>query len=180
MSTLRDRLLSKVVEVKGPLDTPCWEFTGAKRGYGYGYLRDDNNGPKLQAHRVSYEAFVGPIPAGLCCLHFCDTPSCVNPAHLWRGTQQDNVDDMMKKGRGHDQRGERNNYQTILTEREVSYIKWLLREGFHTQQEIADMFGLDFRAVSDIKRGIRWAWVLPVEPPPLPALELTEKENRRA
>ena len=74
----------------------CWLWGGGKnkKGYGQFFL----NSRRL-AHRVSYELFVGPIPDKLCVLHTCDAPSCVNPNHLWLGTNQDNINDRVKKGR---------------------------------------------------------------------------------
>jgi hypothetical protein len=76
----------------------CIEWTAARLPNGYGkikrqsYLLDG-------AHRVSYELFVGVIPDGLFVLHRCDNRLCVNPSHLFIGTQKDNIDDMVSKGR---------------------------------------------------------------------------------
>ncbi len=53
----------------------------------------------LLAHRISYELAYGPIPDGLNALHTCDNPPCINVEHLFLGTQQDNMDDKMAKGR---------------------------------------------------------------------------------
>jgi len=75
----------------------CWEFTGARKHNGHGYFWD---GSKLiLAHRYSYEQHFGPIPEGLCILHKCDNPPCVNPEHLFVGTKSDNIKDRDKKGR---------------------------------------------------------------------------------
>lgn len=67
--------------------------------HGYGQL--NFNGAITKAHRLSYAAFVGPITGGLFVCHKCDNPKCCNPAHLFLGTQQDNVADMVAKGRSH-------------------------------------------------------------------------------
>lgn len=56
-------------------------------------------GKTVRAHRASYKFYRGPIPDGLWVLHRCDVRCCINPDHLWLGTHQDNVDDMMAKGR---------------------------------------------------------------------------------
>lgn len=74
----------------------CWIWMGA--GIRYGHLRVD--GRLVKAHRASWEAFVGPIPAGMHVLHRCDVGFCVNPAHLFLGTHADNMADKERKGRG--------------------------------------------------------------------------------
>ena len=74
----------------------CWLWTGAVFGGGYG--RITVNGKRVAAHRFSYEAANGPIPDGLFICHSCDVKSCVNPAHLFAGTQADNMQDWTRKG----------------------------------------------------------------------------------
>lgn len=82
----------------------CWLWLGTTSN---GYGRIDHGGKTLRAHRASYEEFVGPIPKGFCVLHRCDTPCCVNPEHLFLGTQQDNMSDKAaKRSRRHPARGD--------------------------------------------------------------------------
>lgn len=75
----------------------CWEWQGTKVQGGYG--RFGVNGNMRLAHRVAYEAFVGPMPEGAETLHSCDNPPCVNPEHLRAGTHQDNMRDRSARGR---------------------------------------------------------------------------------
>lgn len=79
------------------LDTPCWEWMGTKNLNRYGNF--SSRYFSSLAHRASWEIFIGPIPDGLVICHKCDNPSCVNPEHLFLGTQHDNMQDMAQKGR---------------------------------------------------------------------------------
>ena len=94
--SIEERLFSKVNKT-----ADCWIWTGSKDRKGYGRLmvkEGDRNVPRL-AHRISYTCLVGPIPEGLFVCHRCDNPACVNPAHLWLGSNRDNAYDMIQKGR---------------------------------------------------------------------------------
>jgi hypothetical protein len=76
--------------------TNCWIWQKAlRKGYGLTW----HKGKKVYAHRLMYEFVRGPIPPGLCVCHSCDNPRCVNPDHLWVGTERDNLRDMASKGR---------------------------------------------------------------------------------
>ncbi len=113
----------------------CWIWTASKRAKGYGayvWANDAGNIVQGRAHRFSYVLFYGPIPEGVCVLHTCDNPACVNPEHLWLGSNADNNKDMCLKGRhvsggtrlrergllGDYERGE-NHHGAILTEKIV-------------------------------------------------------------
>ena len=90
---LRDRLLAQCDK----REDGCWIWnrTIVQR---YGQLR--GRGAKLvRAHRASYETFVGEIPDGLCVLHSCDRPLCINPDHLRVGTRAENMAEAAQRGR---------------------------------------------------------------------------------
>jgi len=87
----------KKVEVGTP--DACWHWTANKNNKGYGLFRPGASAQKRLAHRISFAMSNGPIPDGLCVLHKCDMPSCVNPAHLFLGTMLENTQDMDRKGR---------------------------------------------------------------------------------
>lgn len=79
----------------------CWLWTASTRDKGYGAFSYRVDGKQIQdrAHRYSWVLRHGAIPDGLWVLHRCDVPACVNPAHLFLGTSDDNISDMIKKGR---------------------------------------------------------------------------------
>lgn len=79
------------------VSSDCWEWTGAIKGSGYGYIR--NEGRIDRAHRVAWELEYGPIPEGKWVLHTCDNPRCVNPGHLYLGDRAQNMRDAHKRRR---------------------------------------------------------------------------------
>lgn len=97
--SLEDRFWEKVNK-NGPfiIDTPCWEWTGSLTK-GYGYIGINNCTKNEYAHRLSWIMAYGEIPDKLHVLHKCDNSKCVNPDHLWIGTNKDNQQDMIRKGR---------------------------------------------------------------------------------
>lgn len=134
----------------------CWLWTGKVGPSGYGEIRRKRGDPNSKAHRVSYELHKGPIPEGMCVCHTCDVRLCVNPDHLWLGTNADNVADKMRKGRHRTgpQHGS-HNPQAKLTEAQARAIKADPR----VQTKIAADYGISQCAVSDIKVGRRWAFL---------------------
>lgn len=97
----------------------CWIWIGNRKtnssGRTYGGFKV--KGKMRQAHRVSWEMHRGAIPAGLFVLHSCDNPPCVNPDHLFLGTQKDNALDRDRKGRREAPQGEKNGFAKLTSEK---------------------------------------------------------------
>lgn len=122
----------------------CWLWTSGWDTDGYGLLTGNK-----KAHRVSYEIHLGPIPPGMCVCHKCDTPACVNPAHLFLGTNQDNTKDRVTKGRG--SVGARSPHAK-LTESDVMEIL----ASSESKRTIAAKYGVTFGTIAHIRRGRSW------------------------
>ena len=137
-ATVEERFMAKVKRDDGG----CWIWTAYKQGRGYGRFLLD--GQLQYTHRVAYALFVGPIPEGLQVCHSCDNPPCVNPAHLFVGTRQENTADCMAKGRnvlppilrGEDQLGAK------LAKIQAVEIRRRYAMGGVTQRKLAAKFGV--------------------------------------
>ena len=153
-------------KVMRPMDwTSCWEWQGAKRRLGYGRFKTKSY-TTVSAHRLSYALYYGVSPGEMHVCHRCDNPQCVNPEHLFLGTNADNVADKVTKGRaiGRDQRGERN-AAAKLTARAVDEIRDLISAG-HKNTHIAARYGVTHQLISRIRRGRSWVVGMEgVEPP---------------
>lgn len=112
----------------------CWNWIGAALNRGYGKI--SHNKKTRAAHRVSFEIAYGTIPVGLFVLHKCDNPLCVNPFHLFLGTQLDNMHDRNKKGRANLQRGE-DHYACKYSDELIAYIRSRVASGLVSQSELA-------------------------------------------
>lgn len=131
----------------------CWLWIGTTTwGYGLIWEGGKRNQKLLRAHRASWLIHYGPIPDGLFVLHKCDTPSCVNPTHLFLGTQKDNIQDSIDKDR-HAYGGK--NGQSKLTAKQVETIRFLLSFG-HTHSSIAEKYGVARSTISGINTGKSW------------------------
>lgn len=147
--TDRDRLLSKVFFEP---NSGCWlwEASLLKDGYPQFYF----NGQNRRATRVSYDLFVGKIPDGMQVCHKCDVPTCVNPDHLFVGTQKENIAYCRTKGRIYKK----------LSKEVIFDIRAALANGI-AQKAIAQAFGVCQATISFINtgRGARGLQVYPVE-----------------
>jgi HNH endonuclease len=152
-SNVEERFWKKVNKTE-----TCWHYTGGKTHFGYGAFMIHKDGKKYLegAHRFSYALAFGPIPEGLRVLHRCDVPGCVNPDHLFLGTQLDNMRDMYSKGRGRTgkpQRGELS-AKAKLTWDQVREIRRLYPS--LEQKELAKRFGVKQANISRIILGVIW------------------------
>lgn len=129
----------------------CWLWTGAKRSNGYGSFvwHEGDQRVNSRSHRYSWKLHYGEIPEGMYVCHHCDTPACVRPDHLFLGTNQDNMDDMMAKGR----RG-----TARLSPDLVRQIRNEARNGA-IHRAIARRFRVARSTVSQICRGETWRHV---------------------
>lgn len=133
-------------------DTGCHVWTGAKTETGYGRIWYD--GKVVRLHRLAYERHTGTkIPKGKCVLHDCDSPPCVNPAHLFLGTQQDNIQDCVRKGRLKivHHKGEKHIGSKLTNEQVVE-----IRARTESQRKLAKEYGVSFQTISRIKRHEQW------------------------
>jgi len=131
----------------------CLLWQGAKTEDGYGYFRARNGGVHL-CHRHAWELMNGSIPPGLCVLHRCDVPSCINIDHLFLGTPQDNMRDMVNKGRASVRPGE-SNPRAYLTYTLVKEMRILFDNGMSTT-DVARHYGIPRSTASNVVYRYNW------------------------
>ena len=136
----------------------CWPWVAAKaNGYGRVWLGGSPpTGRLYPAHRIAWVLVNSPIPDGLCVCHHCDNPACVNPAHLFLGTNEDNMADMVAKGR--QVRGELHG-RAKLTEAEVRAIRREYAVGDITYREIGEQYRVSLPLIHNIVHRKRWKHV---------------------
>ena len=159
--TLEERFWPKVL--KGA-EKECWLWQANKNNMGYGMIQSLEYGRKILAHRASFIIKNGPIKDDICVLHRCDTPSCVNPNHLFLGTKLENNKDRDAKGRtryGHNPlypppifRGEDAN-SSKLTNTKVLEMRDLMSRGA-TTREMVVRYGIERSTVKRIRNRRTW------------------------
>lgn len=135
-------------------ENPCWTWIG--KGHRTNFdMKNIQEAAFCGIHesvsRFSYMSFKGSIPQGMCVCHTCDRPICVNPAHLKLGTNQDNVDDKMFKGRLAPHLGTKNPSAKLTDAAVLEIFK-----ATGTMREIAEDYGVATGTIKDIKKGRTW------------------------
>ena len=156
-----DRVLEKIVRI--PF-SGCWVFMGATNDFGYGIVGTGGRGaPNDRAHRITYRHFCGEIPSGMFVCHRCDVPSCCNPDHLFLGTNQDNVRDMISKGRNSPPPRNPHVVGSVhpgskLTEDQVVRIREAYSRGVK-QKDLAQQYGVVHQTISKVVNNRRFKHV---------------------
>lgn len=132
-------------------DGECWDWVRGKDKDGYGSFWLNNE--DIRAHRLSYIIKNGQIPRNMFICHKCDNPACVNPDHLFLGSNRDNINDMLSKGRT--RKGEMNN-GARLKERQVTEIKKIYLTGKVSSRALAKQFGVGKGTILRIVNGDTW------------------------
>ena len=142
-----ERFAKGVVKTDG-----CWIWKLSKDKNGYGIFKGMIGQTEFtRAHRFSYALHTGDLLIGMQALHTCDTPSCVNPAHLFSGTNADNMRDKIEKGRSRVPVGE-DNGKAILTERQAMRI---LKDP-RPYTEIASDYNVAPSTIGSLKQRVSW------------------------
>lgn len=132
----------------------CWEWQAKISPFGYGQFSIAPGNVK-QAHRFSYELYKGKIPKGKCVLHKCDNRKCIKPSHLWIGTQQENMQDMIRKGRDRKADPSKNGGVKLSWDK-VNEIRKIRREKGTYYKDLAIMFNVHYATIKRIITNKSW------------------------
>jgi hypothetical protein len=140
---------------KSPELGPCWLWTGHldRDGYGRYWAKEDGTWRKVNAHRHAFEKSIGrALHTGMKACHRCDVPACVNPSHIWEGTDLENARDSALKSRRFCPVGEKNPRRK-LSEQDARAIL----SGVGRYKDLAARFSVSVSTVAMIKTGKKWA-----------------------
>jgi hypothetical protein len=135
---IEDKRFWKKVNILGEND--CWNWLGSKNKDGYGHV--GRNKKNITASKYAWNITYGEIPDGMCVLHKCDNPTCVNPNHLYLGTRKQNSKDTKDRNR-------MGNSGNRLSLKEIDKIKLMKNQGI-TNKEIGDCFNIAISTIRDI------------------------------
>jgi len=151
------RFVNRDGPIHPTLGTACWLWTGSTIGSSHGQIsRGRREGP-LVASRVAWTLANGPIPDGLFVLHRCDNINgpCVNVAHLFLGTQADNVQDMVNKRRIRHGEQHKNAKLTVADVRAIRAVPRTYGSG----RRLAKRYGVSEIVISNVRLGVTWRLV---------------------
>lgn len=156
MRSLRERFEEKFLPEP---NSGCWLWTASCGTSGYGQIgRGVRGAPPLMAHRASWEIYRGIIPNGLCVCHKCDNRLCVNPDHLFLGSDAENLRDARNKGRFDvaysNRRGEGGPNSRLKTTDVLKIIA-----STEPNNVLAQTFNTSSVNICQIKSGVRWRWL---------------------
>lgn len=152
-----DRLQKRIIRNSRRNTSGCWIWKKCCDRKGYGIIGIGKKNPisihkTISAHRASWKAFRGEIPADLYVCHTCDVPACVNPGHLWLGTNIENQKDSVAKGRRIGQNSGVSNGRAKLSWRQVLAIK----KSSATCTSLAARYGVSISTLSRTKKDNSW------------------------
>lgn len=151
--SLADRFWPKV-DVGQPDE--CWLWKAFRNPSGYGMIR--NSGWMALAHRASWSLHFGRIPDGSHVLHLCDNRACVNPRHLYLGSNSDNIRDKVERGRSNFPHPERRGELHPMSKLTAEQVEIIRRRpfAFGSGKELSERFGVSRALITRIRKGQLW------------------------
>jgi hypothetical protein len=152
------RVETKRLVQNSQIENPCWIWLKRKDDDGYGRITFRRT--TISVHRLAYAVFKGDFDDVWHVCHTCDNPPCINPKHLWLGTNNDNMKDRDKKGRHCPLQGEKHGRHKLIEE-EVRQVFYLQKEGY-SERKIGKIIGVSGVQVHRILSGQAWKHLAPV------------------